>query len=62
MALGSLVVLASASSVQAQDPELFLMSYPNANITVDGDASDWDLDQFGSVVFGGLVPAGLTQR
>jgi hypothetical protein len=61
MALGSLVVLASASSVQAQDPELFLMSYPNANITVDGDASDWDLDQFGSVVFGGLVPAGLTQ-
>ena len=59
MALGALVFLVSASSVQAQ--ELFLMSYPNANITVDGDASDWDLDQFGSVVFGGLVPAGLTQ-
>ena len=62
MALGALVFLVSSSSVQAQDSaELFLMSYPNANITVDGDASDWDLDQFGTFVFGGLVPAGGTE-
>ena len=28
------------------------MSYPNANITVDGDASDWNLSQFGTLVVG----------
>ncbi len=43
-------------SVQAQDPELFLQSYPNAQITVDGDAGDWNLSQFGTVVVGGMNP------
>lgn len=46
-----------ASSAWAQvEREMFMISYPNANITVDGDPSDWNLDQFGTVVFGGINP------
>ena len=56
--LAMVVGLVLASSVHAQDPELFLMSYPNANITVDGDASDWNLDQFGTIVVGGVAAGG----
>ena len=32
------------------------MSYPNAQINVDGDASDWNLDQFETIVVGGMNP------
>lgn len=32
-----------------------LMSYPNAEINVDGDASDWNLSQFGEIVVGGIA-------
>ena len=50
--------LSVAYSVQAQveERELFLMSYPNAQIDVDGDISDWNLEQFGTVVVGGENP------
>ena len=34
------------------------MSYPNANITVDGDASDWNLDEFDTIISGGVAPGG----
>ena len=47
-----------ASPLQADDAEIFLISYPNASITVDGDASDWNLDQFGTVVAGGIAADG----
>ena len=56
MPIGFLLLL--ATSAAAQDAELFLMSYPNANITVDGDASDWNLNQFGTLVVGGVAPGG----
>ena len=53
--LGAVVGLVLASSVQAQaERELFLMSYPNAQIVVDGDASDWNLAQFESIIAGGV--------
>ena len=53
-----LAALFMASPIQADDAEIFLMSYPNANITVDGDASDWNLDQFGTIVAGGIAADG----
>ncbi|MBM97847.1 MAG: hypothetical protein CMJ77_01880 [Planctomycetaceae bacterium] len=53
-----LAALLMASPIQADDAEIFLMSYPNANITVDGDASDWNLDQFGTIVAGGIAADG----
>ena len=54
---GAMVGLILASSVQAQvEREMFMISYPNAQITVDGDASDWNLDQFGTVISGGMNP------
>ena len=56
----TLAAIVSAALVQGQEVELFLTSYPNANITVDGDASDWNLDQFNTPVTGGLVPQGGT--
>jgi hypothetical protein len=44
-----------ATGVQAQvEREMFLQSYLNAEITVDGDTSDWDLGQFGTYVVGGV--------
>ncbi len=55
--LAALTVL--ASSIQAQDePLVYLMSYPNANITVDGDAGDWNLSQFSTIIAGGIAPDG----
>lgn len=54
----SVICLTATASVQAQDAELFLMSYPNANITVDGDPSDWNLEEFGTIVVGGIAPGG----
>jgi hypothetical protein len=57
--LAAVVVLMLASPAQAQvERELFLISYPNAEITVDGDASDWNLAQFGTDVIGGVVVGG----
>jgi hypothetical protein len=47
-----------ASTIQAQDAELFLMSYPNASITIDGAPSDWNLGQFGKIVTGGAAAGG----
>ena len=47
--------MALAPMVHAQDPELFMISYPNASITVDGDVSDWNLDEFGTIVTGGVA-------
>jgi len=45
------------SSVQGQvEREMFMVSYPNANIEVDGDPSDWNLDQFETVIVGGVNP------
>ena len=35
---------------------MFMISYPNAQIEVDGDASDWNLDQFETIVIGGTNP------
>ena len=56
---GTLMILAAGSSIQAQeDTELYLISYPNANITVDGDPSDWNLEQFGTNVSGGVAAEG----
>lgn len=52
--LAAVLGLAFAATAQAQDRELFLVSYPNANITVDGDASDWNLADFGMIISGGL--------
>ena len=57
----ALAVVTSAAAIQAQEAEVFMMSYPNANITVDGDPSDWNLEQFQTTVVGGLVPAGGTR-
>ena len=54
--LGAVIGLVLASSVQAQDREMFMMSYPNAQINVDGDAGDWNLAQFETVVVGGMNP------
>lgn len=45
-----------AASAQAQ-PEMFLASYPNANINIDGDTTDWNLDQFTTRISGGTNPA-----
>ena len=58
--LGAVIALLCASPVDAQDfePEVFLRSYPNASITVDGDTSDWNLDQFGTFVDGGVAAEG----
>ncbi len=59
--VGAVVGLLLVSPADAQDdfpPEVFLMSYPNANITVDGDASDWNLGQFGTFVDGGVAADG----
>ncbi len=46
-----------AGAAQADVP-MNLMSYPNAAISVDGDASDWNLAQFGTVVPGGVNGTG----
>ena len=54
LSLGTVVGLLLASSVQADEP-INLMSYPNGEIIVDGDISDWNLSQFGTIVVGGLV-------
>ncbi len=54
--LGAMLGLVLACSVQAQvERELFLISYPDAKIDVDGNASDWNLAQFGSFIVGGVV-------
>lgn len=49
------VVIASTSL--AQDLEVFLGSYSNASITIDGDTSDWNLSQFQTPVWGGTNSA-----
>jgi hypothetical protein len=54
---GAVVLLWIAGAAQADVP-MNLMSYPNAAITVDGDASDWNLPQFGTVVPGGVAGTG----
>ncbi len=56
-ALGAVVALRLAPSVQADEP-MYLMSYPDAEINVDGDASDWNLSQFSSIVVGGVEAGG----
>ncbi|MEM9659424.1 MAG: sugar-binding protein [Planctomycetota bacterium] len=48
----AIVGLASLSPAWAQ-PEMFLGSYPNANITIDGLTDDWNLGQFETRVSGG---------
>ena len=57
IALGAVVGLVLASSVQADEP-LNLMSYPNAEINVDGDPSDWNLSEFSTLVVGGFEAGG----
>ena len=51
--IGLFVSIAHAQDI---DREVFLISYPNAQIEVDGDASDWNLDQFSTVISGGMNP------
>jgi hypothetical protein len=55
--LGTVFVLTAAGSAQA-DVAMNLMSYPNAAITVDGNASDWNLGQFGTIIRGGVAGTG----
>lgn len=63
LCFGAMMFLFGAPTlVQAQGPEMFFMSYPNADITVDGDASDWNLDQFSTLVFGGIAIDGDTEE
>ena len=57
IAVGAVVGLVLASSLQADEP-MNLMSYPNAEINVDGDASDWNLSEFDALVVGGLEAGG----
>ena len=55
--LGAVIALTATGSAQADVP-MNLMSYPNAAITVDGNAADWNLPQFGTVVPGGVAGTG----
>ena len=57
IALGAVFGLVLASSVQAHEP-MNLISYPNAEINVDGDPSDWNLSEFNTLVVGGLEAGG----
>ena len=55
--MGAVAALWVAGAAQADVP-MNLMSYPSAAITVDGNASDWNLAQFGTVVPGGVAGTG----